>query len=46
MKSIVLRDVEIMYSRTSGGGGWVEVKEYLEGDGVFLDQTYRGYCKS
>ena len=42
LKSIVLRDVEIMYSRTSGGGGWVEVKEYLEGDGVFLRSDFIG----
>ena len=42
LKSIVLRDVEIMYSRTSGAGGWVEVKEYLEGDGVFLRSDFIG----
>ena len=42
LKSIVLRDIEIMYSRTSGGGGWVEVKEYLEGDGVFLRSDFIG----
>ena len=42
LKSIVLRDVEIMYTRTSGGGGWVEVKEYLEGDGVFLRSDFIG----
>ena len=42
LKSIVLRDVEIMYTRTSGGGGWVEVKEYLEGDGVSLRSDFIG----
>jgi len=42
LKSIVLRDVEIMYTRTSGGGGWVEVKEYLEGDGVSLRSNFIG----
>ena len=42
LKSVVLRDVEIIYVRTSGGGGWVEIKEYLEGDGRFLRSDFIG----
>ena len=35
LKSIVLRDVNIIYVKTSGQW-WVEVKEYLEGEGDTL----------
>lgn len=42
LKSVVLRDVEIGYERTSGDGGWVEIKEYLEGDGRFLKSDFVG----
>ena len=41
LKSIVLRDVEIIYVKTSGLY-WTEVKEYLEGDGRFLRSDFIG----
>ena len=41
LKSIVLRDVNIIYVKTSGQW-WVEVKEYLEGEGSTLRSEFIG----